>query len=169
MRLFPFYSLLPFLPLFTYVASDNVNSYKILCPATSLIDFKVDGLYRYPLDLFDPSAIKKSSSQNNKYYNCSSKRITNREHISYHVCSGNSLHTTQCPLIPESAKDALTMSTWMNEWDANTKPHLKQKRHTPFLLTTWKLLMNPRETVRLFIFGGSSALGAETEGSIGNF
>ena len=151
------------------------------CPASALINFEVSGYFNYPLTFFE-----NSNSNSNKRFQVANAHIhtksplfnctTNRPAIlgcdgescydkpggcphyseCLHVCSPQI--QIKCPVFPEALDAAFNRSS---AWVYNSS---KPTHTLPLLYHMRQVLSDPLETVRVIVFGGSAAQGAEAFG-----
>jgi len=144
------------------------GSKRALCPASNLIDLAIDGFHYYPIDIFLPSL---SRTENLKYvYNCTSKRAKDT-HFPNHRCASN---VNPCPVYIENIRDAtkrsykLINSNYLPAFSDSSNDFVSQfqgvQLQRPYLYSFWEAMFDPNEVIRVIVFGGSGALGADSQG-----
>ena len=151
---------------FNFTLSSS-HEYSEFCPATSLFNFREDGYFRYPLDLFDPILLQNlkhklskstkidTKKLKSKLFNCSDGHGKINSPHPRHVCS-NYFHS-KCPINSNIVDVAFKRSS---EWLYN----VSSVNQVPILYRLWKVMMNPKETIRIILLGGSASGGTEAEG-----
>lgn len=141
------------------IFNDFNNNSKNLCPASNIIDTKNDGIYSYPIDVFDLTTynqlkiqyeIKPDDSDLDKIYHheevfkCTSSEISN--YVINHTCST----LTTCPIISEYIDIAVNKtSSW------KYKHSLCQIRNA---------LHDPDSIINIIVVGGSVSYGSASTG-----
>lgn len=159
-----------------FVVSIGDTSYKRpkgpkreLCPASKLIDLPIDGFHYYPIDIFLPSLLSEDKQTLKYIYNCTSKRAKD-SHFPNHRCA----NVNPCPVYIENIRDATKRSYQsinsskvsvfsISSTDFIWRLHAVQHQR-PYLYAFWEAMFDPNEVIRVIVFGGSGALGADSQG-----
>lgn len=118
----------------------------MLCPVASLINTSIDGLYSYPIDIFDINHYQLLNSTSH-LYQCSSN--TEEPFPSKHYCSSS---LTYCPI------------SW-NQLITSRYKSISYSKHSLWYI--YNILTNQsinNETIRIIILGGSATLGMGNSG-----
>lgn len=137
-----------------YRGKEYSDNERIKCPVSSLINTELEGIYSYPIDLFDSETYSNfgnssySTSYADQVYNCTSSEASyHKADWKMRPCST----LTRCPLMKQNILDSSAFSRKFIE----PKHSFCKMRQT---------LHYPSETINVLVLGGSITHGSNTVG-----